>query len=234
MKRKQLHWRRAFAGLLPASVVLVGLAGIESIPADVSHARFAANSAPLPPVTPTWTPTAPAVSGSAPADVQAPVAPTARASVGEAESAGSPERRGAVALSLLSYPWQRLGYTITFLPGVPGYLGRGFHEAHRIEIYVRTGESDAALRHVVAHEIGHAIDYLFHTPERDQRWLTLRRVDQSTEWAPCPFCADFAFPSGDFAETFALWQTGDGDFQGHLAPPPDAAQLQSLVPLFLA
>jgi len=42
----------------------------------------------------------------------------------------------SVALSSLSYSWQRLGYTIAFLPGVPGYLGRGFHEAHRIEIYV--------------------------------------------------------------------------------------------------
>lgn len=142
------------------------------------------------------------------------------------------QQRGEAALRRLSYPYQQLGYDIAFLPGVPGYFGRGFHERHRIEIYVRSGQSDEALAHVVAHEIGHAIDWMYHTPSRDHEWLQLRGVDPATEWAPCPFCGDFGAPSGDFAESFALWQLGNTDFLGTLAPRPTSAQLQQLVHLF--
>jgi len=147
-------------------------------------------------------------------------------------SGGTPQERGEAALRRLSYPYQQLGYTIEFLPGMPGYFGRGFHEQHRIEIYVRNSQSDADVAHVVAHEIGHAVDWMYHTPARDQQWLLIRGVDPSTEWAPCPFCPDFGAPSGDFAESFALWQLGQTSFAGTLAPRPTAAQLQELSKLF--
>jgi hypothetical protein len=147
-------------------------------------------------------------------------------------SGGTAQERGEAALRRLSYPYQQLGYTIEFLPGMPGYFGRGFHEQHRIEIYVRNSQSDADLAHVVAHEIGHAVDWMYHTPARDRQWLLLRGVDPATEWAPCPFCPDFGAPSGDFAESFALWQLGQTSFAGTLAPRPTAAQLQELSKLF--
>jgi hypothetical protein len=142
------------------------------------------------------------------------------------------QQRGEAALRRLSYPYQQLGYAIAFLPGIPGYFGRGFHERHRIEIYVRGGQSDDALAHVVAHEIGHAIDWMYHTPSRDHEWLQLRGVNPATEWAPCPFCSDFGAPSGDYAESFALWQLGNTEFRGTLAPRPTSAQLQRLAHLF--
>ena len=56
--------------------------------------------------------------------------------------------------------------------------------------------------------------------------------------SPAPACAlawdGAAAGSGDFAETFAAWQTGAQYFKGQLAPPPTAAQLASLEPFFYA
>jgi hypothetical protein len=142
------------------------------------------------------------------------------------------QQRGEAALARLSYPYQQLGYTIAFLPATSGYFGRGFHEQRRIEVYVRPNQSDAELAHVVAHEIGHAVDWVYHNDVRDQQWLRLRGLSTNTEWAPCPFCSDFASPSGDYAEVFALWQLGNTDFRGTIAPRPTAAELQQLSRLF--
>jgi hypothetical protein len=187
---------------------------------EVSPTQPALSSAPVP----TWP--------AAPSAPTAPAWPAARTAVVTPPAPYSIQVRGEAALRRLSYPYQQLGYTVTFLPGVSGYFGRGFHEQRRIEIYVRSGESDEALAHVVAHEIGHAIDWMYHTPSRDHEWLQLRGVDPSTEWAPCPFCTDFGAPSGDFAESFALWQLGNTDFRSTLAARPTSAQLQQLAHLF--
>lgn len=148
------------------------------------------------------------------------------------DAPGWEQRRGEAALARLSYPWQSLGYTIAFLPGRPDTLGHGIHDERRIEIYVRQNESDDLLTHVVAHEIGHAIDFLYHTPARDAVWLTLRGVSTATQWAPCGFCSDFGYPSGDFAEVFAYWQVPGSGFRSTLAPPPGAAELAALTKLF--
>jgi hypothetical protein len=138
---------------------------------EVSPTQPALSSAPVP----TWP--------AAPSAPTAPAWPAARTAVVTPPAPYSIQVRGEAALRRLSYPYQQLGYTVTFLPGVSGYFGRGFHEQRRIEIYVRSGESDEALAHVVAHEIGHAIDWMYHTPSRDHEWLQLRGVDPSTEWA---------------------------------------------------
>ena len=181
----------------------------------------------LPPTTSTTAPTvAPAREIAPPTSAPAPAPTSAPA------PAMTIQQRGEAALARLTYPYQQLGYTIVFLPGMPGYFGRGFHEQRRIEVYVRSNESDDELAHIVAHEIGHAVDWLYHTPARDREWLLIRGVDPTTEWAPCPFCTDFGAPSGDFAETFALWQLGRTTFASTLAPRPTPAQLQELSKLF--
>jgi hypothetical protein len=138
-----------------------------------------------------------------------------------AAPAASLDARGQRALAQLQHGVPNLGYTVLFLPGQAGYLGKGFHEERRIEIYVRDGESDAMLAHVVAHELGHAVDYVTHTPQRDAAYLRLRGVDPTTAWAPCGFCEDFGAPSGDFAEVYARWQLGAATpFFSRLAAPP--------------
>lgn len=241
--------RWAARGLRAAVAVVIGVGGAcllagtaPSAAAPSPRPSLSSTTFETPPVTwaasppPTAAPAptiAPAVVGSTTttARPQTPASPTAVAPAATASS-GTPQERGEAALRRLSYPYQQLGYTIEFLPGMPGYFGRGFHEQHRIEIYVRNSQSDAELAHVVAHEIGHAVDWMYHTPVRDRQWLLLRGVDPSTEWAPCPFCTDFGAPSGDFAESFALWQLGQTSFAGTLAPRPTAAQLQELAKLF--
>ena len=242
--------RWAARGLRAAVAVVIGvgtagfLAGMApSAAAPSPRPSLSSTTFETPPVTwatmppPTVVPAgSTTTTGRAPTPVS-PGAPTpsalaALAAPAPTTSGGTAPERGEAALRRLSYPYQQLGYTIEFLPGMPGYFGRGFHEQHRIEIYVRNSQSDAELAHVVAHEIGHAVDWMYHTPARDRQWLLLRGVDPSTEWAPCPFCTDFGAPSGDFAETFALWQLGQTSFASTLAPRPTAAQLQELSKLF--
>jgi hypothetical protein len=226
-----------------AVVIGVGAAGYivgtePSAAAPSPRPSLSSTTFDAPPVT--WAPLAPTTTTTPPATTPRPTTPTpataapvaASTSPSASSSTSTPQARGEAALRRLSYPYQQLGYTIEFLPGMPGYFGRGFHEQHRIEIYVRNSQSDDELAHVVAHEIGHAVDWIYHTPARDRQWLVLRGVNPSTEWAPCAFCSDFGAPSGDFAESFALWQLGQTNFAGTLAPRPTAAQFQELSKLF--
>ena len=141
---------------------------------------------------------------------------------------------GAAALAQISYPWQQLGYQIVFLGPRPDLMGQTIFDAHRIEIYLRSGESQQLVAHVVAHEIGHAADVAYNTPERRQQWLNLRGASTSQPWFGCDSCDDFSSPAGDYAETFSFWQIGPSADFSHLAPPPSPDQLQQLIPLFYA
>ena len=135
-------------------------------------------------------------------------------------------------MALIGYPWQKLGYEIAFLPGQAGFWGNTFTTTHRIEIYVRPDESVPVLAHFVAHEIGHAVDATWGTASRRQEWLRGRGIDPNTAWFGCSGCTDYQTPAGDFAETFAYWQTGPVRFLSRMAPAPSADQLAQLAPLF--
>ena len=117
--------------------------------------------------------------------------------------------RISAALARVSYPWQQLGYRINFLGPQSGVSGRtsprsmGF-----IDIYVRPDESVDTLAHVIAHEIGHAVDLTYGTDQRRQLWEQLRGMGPRT-WFTCSMCEDFSTPAGYFAETFAYWQLHD-------------------------
>jgi hypothetical protein len=147
-------------------------------------------------------------------------------------SPGWEQRWGEAALARMSYPWAKVGYTINFLGAMPGKYGRTVPSGHRIDIYVRPDESFELLRHVVAHELGHAIDMSYNDPSRHRRWQELRGIDPSTPWVVWNQM-DFATPAGDFAETFAAWQVGDAN-RSRMAPAPDGPTMAALVPLFFA
>jgi len=161
----------------------------------------------------------------------APAAPAPEAAPAPDANA-SPEERGAAALARISYPWQQTGYTISFYGPRPGLYGRTGNGIRRIEIFVRPDESADLLAHVVAHEIGHAVDLTFNNAARRSQWLAIRGLDPSASWFTCSGCHDFDTPAGDFAETFAYWQTGPAIFRSVMAPPPSPAMLDQLRPLF--
>jgi hypothetical protein len=135
-------------------------------------------------------------------------------------------RRGLNALSTIAYPWasQLPGWEIRFHRVTDGAYGYTLSREHRIDIYVRDLEPEELLIHVIAHELGHAVDLTHNGPDERQRWLELRGAAGSPWW-PDNRAADFATGAGDFAESFAAWQTGsDREFRSQLAPPPTPEQ----------
>ena len=133
------------------------------------------------------------------------------------------ERRGAQALAAISYDWRTElpGWTVEFQPERSGFFGLTYTSSKRIVVYVRASQSDAHLAHVVAHELGHAVDVtLNRTADRD-RWQAERGF--SATWWPGNGLNDFSTGAGDFAESFAYWQVGQqaGLFHSRLAGLPD-------------
>ncbi len=136
--------------------------------------------------------------------------------------------RGQAALARISYPWEEVlqGWTITFEGPRSDRSGWIDFRTRRITLYVRESHSNAQLAHVMAHEIGHAVDvHRLTTDERD-RWIDARGLGD-LPWYPTGTSNDFSSPAGDFAEAFAVWQVG-GNYQAHLAGNPTAAHIALL------
>jgi uncharacterized membrane protein YgcG len=172
--------------------------------------------------------------GSSPAPVPTTTEPLLPPPAHPTSPTPPPPPVGAAALAEITYPWQQLGYQVVFLGPRPDLMGQTIFDAHRIEIYLRSAEPQQMVAHVIAHEIGHAADVAYNTPERRQQWLHLRGTSTSQPWFGCDSCDDFSSPAGDYAETFSFWQVGPNADFSHLAPPPSQDQLQQLIPLFFA
>jgi hypothetical protein len=158
-----------------------------------------------------------------------------RSADGACSGPGWRERRGQAALDSLrpdavSAPAARF----EFAAGRSGYLGLTYLQERRIVLYVRScsAESDALLRHVAAHELGHAFDAAFMSEPQRADWLQARGISTSTPWFGCRSCSDFATPAGDFAEVYAQWARGGGTFKSRLAGRPGAAELDDLARTF--
>jgi hypothetical protein len=163
--------------------------------------------------------------------------PTRTTHVRHAETVASPlcsgdgwqQRRGEAALaSLRTGPAS--GVSIAFLAGRGALKGMTYYDSHRVDVYVGScsSESDALLRHVVAHELGHAWDSLHMTDALRADYLAARGIPAGTSWFGCNACQDFATPAGDFAETYAQWQRSASDSRSELAAPASPAQLTDL------
>ncbi|MGZ6826976.1 MAG: hypothetical protein ACXVGH_09295 [Mycobacteriales bacterium] len=166
----------------------------------------------------------------APLRAAAPVA-AAAAVLRPVAAAETPAQRGARVLASLHYPYQALGYRFVFLPGRAGYLGLTDAGARQVTIWVRSSESDPVLAHTIAHELGHVLDFTRGTPVRRARYLLVRGLP-SQPWLGCDGCTDFRTPAGDWAEVFAQWVAGPGDFRSEMAGAPTRAQLTALDALF--
>jgi hypothetical protein len=139
---------------------------------------------------------------------------------------------GADALARISYPWQdRLdGWTVVFLPEQDGLYGLTKVTDRRIEIYVRLDRDVDFLVHVIAHELGHAVDVSLFNEDDRASWRDQRGIDEAPWW-PDNAASDFSTGAGDFAESFAAWQTDGTFYRGEIAGAPTAADLDLLLRL---
>ncbi|MEM7275386.1 MAG: hypothetical protein AAF547_20090 [Actinomycetota bacterium] len=148
------------------------------------------------------------------------------------EDLDGPEARGQAALAMVSYPWEQLlgDWSIEFLDGRPGLYGLTLVPERRIEIYVRDDQSRDLLAHVIAHELGHAVDVTFNDGPDRRAWEGARGIHDSPWW-PGNGTTDFSTGAGDFAESFAAWQVGSSAFRSTLAEPPNDEQIELLAQL---
>jgi hypothetical protein len=158
----------------------------------------------------------------------APPARVPRPATAQVRRTESAAQRGARVLASLHYPWQRLGYRVEFLPAKAGYLGQTDFDDRVVEIYVRIAESDLVLAHSIAHELGHVLDFTRGSAATRALYLSTRGLGRSLAWFGCSGCTDFRTPAGDWAEVFAYWLAGPGDFRSELAGPPTPRQLAVL------
>ena len=147
---------------------------------------------------------------------------------------GDPEatERGMAAVAQIAYPWQEKlpDWQIRFLTSDDGAYGYTMTREKRIDIYVRDEQSEELLVHVVAHELGHAVDVALNDGDDRQRWRKARAIEDAPWW-PDNRAADFATGAGDFAESFAVWQVGSGSYRSELGPPPGSEQLRLIAEL---
>ena len=139
----------------------------------------------------------------------------------------------AQALGRIRFDWRRTlpGWQVRFLPGRSGYRGSTFPDSKVIEIYVRDGDRPEGLSHVVAHEMGHAVDVSRLGPVQREAWKAARGIPADVPWFPGESGAtDYATGAGDFAESFARWQSGV-DWYSQLGPPPNPVQTGLLAAL---
>lgn len=147
---------------------------------------------------------------------------------------GWQQRRGQAALASLRAGAERTGFRVEFKGARNGYLGLTHLKERRIEMFVRAcgTQSDELLRHVMAHELGHAYDTTHLDAATRRAWQATRGIPASTPWYGCSGCADFATPAGDFAEVYAQWARGASTNRSQLAGDVPPAQLAALAQRF--
>lgn len=122
------------------------------------------------------------------------------------------------------------GWSIDFEPGRAGYLGMTYPASRRIVVWMREAKSDGFMRHVMLHEIAHAVDVDRLPDAEEGQWMSRRGL--SGPWYDCPGggCGDLATPAGDWAEAYG-WCHGSGVFESEIGRTPtdgDCRLLRSL------
>ena len=139
---------------------------------------------------------------------------------------------GAAAEALIDYPFRSVleDWSIRFAPGRDAVRGLTFPQSREIEIYIREGDTAAMIARVLAHEVGHALDVTYNDDADRGTWRTARGIDDSVPWWPEDTTFDFDTISGDWAESFAVIQTG-ATHQSNVAGALNPQQVDVLIGL---
>jgi len=122
----------------------------------------------------------------------------------------SPNEVGTEALGLVRYDWRsRFGdWEVVFEGAREGLRALTFPRERRIEVFVRPSDTPTSIHRVLAHEIGHLVDVEANSDADRERWRRQRGLGDAVSWWPSESEPDFATGAGDFAEAFAVWETG--------------------------
>ncbi len=145
----------------------------------------------------------------------------------------SPAVKGEKAKQLIEWNWEvkLSGWEIRFSEGKPAQLALINFEDHRIDIWVRENQTSAQVAWTVVHELVHAYDHVYFTPEMRQEWIKIRSLPVYVEWYPPCDCPDEGDGAGDFAEAVAWTLLSNeprfqrkASFKNEIWFPPTAAQ----------
>ena len=195
-----------------------------------SIAPTATTVAPAPTTTTTIAPPTTTTVAPAPATTVAPPPPAPAPAAAPPAAATTPEEKGARALELIDYPWQRLGYSVTYAGPRAGLLGKANCETHQITVFVRPSQTVRQVAFVTAFELGHAVDCGTMDSQRRTEWAAIRGFPAGWTWFPSCMCTEDRFGSGDISMVFASWLVPNGGYgwRSQLAPPPGATITQLL------
>lgn len=136
--------------------------------------------------------------------------PTTSTAVATTTTSAVPPSIGDQALSRVGYPWRSTfpEWEVVFRGPRSGIRALTYPEDRRVEIFIRPSDTVSSLHRVFAHELGHVIDVELNSSSDRDRWLAQRGIPDSAPWWPSAESPDFATGAGDFAEAFAVWETG--------------------------
>jgi len=117
---------------------------------------------------------------------------------------------GDQALLRVNYPWQEAfpDWDVVFRGPRGGIRALTYPQERRVEIFVRESDTVSSLHRVFAHELGHVVDIEMNSDDDRELWRAQRSIAESASWWPDAESPDFATGAGDFAEAFAVWETG--------------------------
>lgn len=140
------------------------------------------------------------------------------------QPASPPVASGPVALESIPFDWQRLlpGWTIEFAGFHEELLGGTSWQDQQITIWVRPEQTIGQIRHVIAHELGHALDVTYFDEAVRVRWMVARGFEADEAWWPESGENDYSSPAGDLAEAVASWVNGTEHWAGTGRVPTDA------------
>ena len=132
-------------------------------------------------------------------------------------------------LAQVSFDWRAEfpDWVVVFGGERAGVRGLTYPGEKRIEIFIRSDDTVDLLHRVFAHELGHVVDVERNSNADRQRWREQRGIGDNVDWWPSSESPDFATGAGDFAEAFAVLETGVAT-RSTVAPQPTAADLALL------